>query len=87
MGMSTRKIKILAFQRKEPIQDNVCIDNGILGRVNKVTYFGYMLSSQEVDISNKIAKYTKAMGVINNVLEPSLGHRHTSLPLVKLRPN
>jgi len=35
-------------------------------------YLGYILSYQvEVDISNKIAKYTTPMAVINNVLKIS----------------
>jgi hypothetical protein len=65
MKMSTEKAKILAFQGKEPIPSRVCVDNRILERVNKFTYLDYTLSYQrEVDISNKTAKYTKAMGVI-----------------------
>jgi hypothetical protein len=43
-----------------------------------------LLSYQgEVDTTNKISKYTKAMGVINNVPKPSLVQRHTQLCLYK----
>jgi hypothetical protein len=37
----------------------------------------------EVDISNKIAKYTKTLGVIDNVLKPSLAQRHAQLCLYR----
>jgi len=54
-------------------QSKICIDKRILKTVNKFTYLNYTLSCQgEVDISNKTAKYTKTIGVINNVLKPSL---------------
>jgi transposase len=59
--------------------------------VNKLIYLGYTLSYQgEKDITNKDAKYTKTMGVINNVLKPSLvtkTHLHKTLaqPIVCYR--
>jgi hypothetical protein len=39
------------------------------------------LYHRKVDTSNKIAKYIKTMGVINNALKPSLVQRHSWLCL------
>jgi len=56
----------------------LCIDNRIPDRVNKFACLGYILSYQEqADMSNKITKYSKSVGVINIVLIPSLVQRHT----------
>ncbi|KAJ4437904.1 hypothetical protein ANN_13843 [Periplaneta americana] len=43
---------------------------------------GYNLSIfEELDISQEINKYTRAMGVINSVMKPSLVHKHTRIRL------
>jgi hypothetical protein len=48
--------------------------------INKFTYLGCALSYQGVVvITNKTAKYTKTMGVINNVLKPSLVQKYSKL--------
>jgi hypothetical protein len=83
MEITTAQTGIVAFQVKEPIPNEVCTDNRILERVNKFIYFSYSLSCQgEVDISNKISKYTKTMGVIN-ILKPSLVQTHAQLFLYR----
>jgi hypothetical protein len=64
-----QKIKILAFQEKQPIPSKVCIDDEI---PETFTYLGYVLLYQEVDIANKNCKIHKNSRVINNVLIPSL---------------
>jgi hypothetical protein len=54
---------------EEPISSRISTDNRI--KVNEFTYLGYTLSHQgEGDIFNETAKYTKTVGVINNVLKP-----------------
>jgi hypothetical protein len=50
MEISTEKIKILAFQGKEPIPSKICIDNRILKTVNKFTCLVYTLSYKEKQI-------------------------------------
>ncbi|KAJ4425762.1 hypothetical protein ANN_27385 [Periplaneta americana] len=43
---------------------------------------GYNLSIfEELDISQKINKYTRAMGIINSVMKPSLVQKHTRIRL------
>jgi len=80
MEISTQMTKILAIQGKELISNKTYRDNRILEKVNKFTYLGYTLSYEgEVDLSNRIEKYTKTMGVINNVFKASLVQRHTRL--------
>jgi len=89
MEISVEKAEILAFQGKEPIPCEICLANRIQERVNKFTYLGYTLLYQgEVDICSGVAKYTESVGVISNVLKPSLVQRHTQLHLyTKLRLN
>jgi hypothetical protein len=58
----------------------MCTDNRILERVNTFTYLGYTMSYQgKGELLNKTAKYTKAMGIINNIQRISLEQRHVQL--------
>lgn len=82
MEISTDKTKIMAFCGKYPIQSKICLDNKILERCNSFPYLGYNLSIfEELDISQKINKYTRAMGIINSVMKPSLVQKHTRIRL------
>jgi hypothetical protein len=42
---------------------------------------------QEADISNKIAEYIKTVGVIRNVLKPSLVQGHTDYVFTEVWPD
>jgi hypothetical protein len=73
MEISTEKTEIMAFCGKEPVPSKICLNNKILKRVNEFNYLGYKLSFvEELDLPGKISKYSKTMGIINNVLKPSL---------------
>jgi hypothetical protein len=37
----------------------------------------------ELDLPGKISKYSKTMGIINNVLKPSLVQKHTRIRIYK----
>jgi hypothetical protein len=68
-----RKTKILAFRGKQPILSKILKDNRILARDNELSNLDYSLAYLgEVDISNKISKYTETMEIINIMLKPSL---------------
>jgi hypothetical protein len=59
-------------------------NNNILERVNEFNYLGYKLSFVgELDLPGTISKYSKTMGIINNVLKPSLVQRHTHVRVYK----
>ncbi|KAJ4433821.1 hypothetical protein ANN_16133 [Periplaneta americana] len=82
MEISTDKTKIMAFCGKYPIQSKICLDNKILERCNSFPYLGYNISIfEELDISQKINKYTRAMGIINSVMKPSLVQKNTRIHL------
>jgi hypothetical protein len=52
--------------------------------VNEFNYLGYKLSFVgELDLPGKISKYSKIMGVINNVLKPSLVQKQTRIRIYK----
>jgi hypothetical protein len=70
----------MAFYGKEPVPSKLCLNNNILERVNEFNYLGYKLSFVgELDLTGKISKYSKTMGMINNVLKPSLVQKHTRI--------
>jgi hypothetical protein len=84
MEISTEKTKIMAFCGKEPVPSKICLNNKILERVNKFNYLGYKLSFVgELDLPGKISKDSKNMGIINNVLKPSLVQKHTRMRVYK----
>jgi hypothetical protein len=84
MEISTEKTKIMAFCGKEPVPSKICLNNKILERVNEFKYLGYKSSFVgELDLPGKISKHSKTMGIINNILKPSVAQRHTRIPIYK----
>jgi hypothetical protein len=76
--ISVKKLKVMAFWGKEPVPSKICLNNKMIQRTKNFTYLGYKLSFQgEIDLSQKITKYTKTMGIINKVLKPTLVRKHT----------
>jgi hypothetical protein len=70
----------MAFCGKEPVPSKICLNNKILERVNEFNYLGHKLSFMgELDLHGKISKYSKIIGIINNVLKPSLVQKHTRI--------
>jgi hypothetical protein len=84
MEISTEKTKIMAYCGKEPVPIKICLNNKILQRVNEFNYLGCKLPFVgELDLPGKISKYSKTMGIINNVLKPSLVQKHTRIRMYK----
>lgn len=84
MEISTNKTKIMAFLGKDPVPSKICINGEILERVNEFKYLGYKLSfSIDSDVSEKIIKFNKSMGIINRIMKPSLVQKHTRIRLYK----
>jgi len=83
--ISVKKLKVMAFRGKEPVPSKVCLNSKMIERTNSFTYLGYKLSFQgEVDLSQKITKCTKTMGIINEVLKPTLVQKHARIRLYKI---
>jgi hypothetical protein len=58
----------MAFKGQDPIRSKIVIDNKIIEQVNSFTYLGNLISYEnEMDIDNKLNKYLKITGIINNV--------------------
>ena len=84
MEISIDKTKIMAFCGKDPVPSKICINNQILERVNVFKYLGFNLSFlEDLDISEKITRYNKSIGIINSVMKPSLVQKHTRMRLYK----
>jgi len=74
----------MAFCVKYLVPSKICLNSKILERVNYFTYLGFTLSFlDEIDISQKITRYNKTMGIINNIIKPSLVQKHTRIRLYK----
>ena len=85
MEISTEKSKIIAFCGKDPVPSKICLNDKILERVNQLSYLGYRLSfMEEFDISDKITKFNKSVGIINNIMKPNLVQQHIHTHLCKM---
>ena len=74
----------MAFKGKYPIPSKICINNTLIERVNSFNYLGYQMSfGADEDMANKISKYIKVTGVINQMFKPSQVQRHTRLKIYK----
>jgi hypothetical protein len=84
MEISTEKTKVMAFCGKEPVPSKIFLNKKILEMVNEFNYLGYKLSFVgELDLPGKISKYSRTLGIINNVLKPSLVQKHTHICIYK----
>jgi len=82
--MSLEMLKVMAFWGKEPVPSKICLNNKIIERTNKFTCLGYKISLQEeADLPQKITKCTRTMGIINEVLKPTLVQKCTHICLYK----
>ena len=58
----------MEFKERDPVRTKIVIDNKIIEQVNSFNYLGNMISyKKELDIDNKLHKYLKITGIINNV--------------------
>ncbi|KAJ4448800.1 hypothetical protein ANN_00191, partial [Periplaneta americana] len=84
MEISTDKSKVMAFLGKEPVRSKICISNKIIEQVKNFSYLGYQISyEEEKDLNEKIIKFNRAMGVINQIFRPTLVQKHTRTRIYK----
>jgi len=61
----------MAFKGRDPVRTKIVIDNKIIEQVNSFNYLGNMISyGKELEIDNKLHKYLKITGILNNVFRP-----------------
>jgi transposase len=71
LTISADKSKVIAFKGRDPIKSKIVINNEII-QVNTFNYLGNLISyEKEKDIDNKITKYLKITGLINNTFKPN----------------
>lgn len=84
MEISTDKSKVMAFLGKEPVRSKICINNKIIEQVKNFSYLGYQISyEEEKDLNEKIIKFNRAMGIINQIFKPTLVQKHTRTRIYK----
>jgi hypothetical protein len=68
----------------EPIRSKICINNNTLKQQNTFNYLGYKIFYEgEKDLNIKAANCIKVLGIINQIVKPSLVSRHTRIHIYK----
>ena len=81
------KTKILVFCGEEPIRSKICINDTVLERVNEFNSLGFKhFFLPYLDTSQQIFKFIKSIGIINNVMKPSLVQKHICTCMYKTCP-
>jgi hypothetical protein len=81
--INTGETKIMAFRRMEPIGSRICIDDRMLKQITIFSYLGYNISyKEERDLNVKVANSVKILGIINQMIKPSLVSSHTKIRTV-----
>ena len=71
LTVSVQKTKSMAFKGRDPVRTEIVIDNKIVEQVNSFNCLGTVISyEKELVIDNKLQKYLKITGIINNVFRP-----------------
>jgi len=71
LTISVQKTKSMAFKGRDPVRTKIVIGNKIIEKVKFFNYLGDMISyEKEFDIDNKLHKYLKITGILNNVFRP-----------------
>jgi hypothetical protein len=61
----------MAFKGRDPVRNEIVIDNKIIEKLKSSKYLGNMISyERELDIDNKLNNYLKITGILNNVFRP-----------------
>ena len=72
----------MAFKGRDPVRTKIVIDNKIIEEVNSFNYLGNTISyEKELDIDNKLHKYLKITGILNNVFRPEKPLKKTRMKL------
>ena len=71
LTISVQKTKSMAFKGRDPVRTKIELDNKIIEQVNFFNYLGNIISYKgELDIDNKLNKFLKITGILNNVFRP-----------------
>jgi hypothetical protein len=71
LTISVQKTKSMAFKGRDPVRTKIVIDNKTVEQVKSFNYLGNMISHErELDTDNKLNKYLKITGILNNVFRP-----------------
>jgi transposase len=80
LTISTNKTKTMAYRGRDHIRSKIVINNKIIEQVNTFCYLGCTLSYKlEKDVTDKLSKFLKITGIINQVLKRSKVQKQTRL--------
>jgi hypothetical protein len=71
LTLSAQKTRSISFKGRDPVRTQIIIENKIIEQVNLFNNLGNMISYEgELDIDNKLNKFLKITGILNNVFRP-----------------
>jgi hypothetical protein len=80
MKISCSKSKIMALLGQHPTQSKIVVEKKILEQVNTFNYLGCNLSHEsKKDLQEKIIKFQKIVGILNNIFKPKEVQKATRL--------
>jgi hypothetical protein len=69
----------MAFKGRDPITNNIVIDNKIIEQVNSFNYVGNLISHEnKMDIDKRLNNYLKITGIVN-VFRPKKALKKTKI--------
>jgi len=61
----------MTYKGRDPVRTKIVIDYRIIEQINLFNYLGNMISYEgELDNDNKLNKFLKIAGILNNVFRP-----------------
>jgi hypothetical protein len=82
LTISTDKSKVMAFKGGDPLRSKIVINNKIVEQVNTFNCLGNLvLYEKEKDTDNKITKFLKITGIINNTFKPNKIQKGTRIKM------
>jgi len=61
----------MAFEGRDPVRTKIVIDNKIIEQINLFNYSENMIPYEgELDTDNRLNKFSKIIGILNNVFRP-----------------
>jgi len=71
LTLSAQKTRSVSFKGRDPVRTQIIIENKIIEQVNLFNNLANMISYEgELDIDNKLNKFLKITGILNNVFRP-----------------
>ena len=80
MEISPEKSETMAFLGRGPVRCKIVVENKCLQEVKNFQHPGFEISYEnEKDIQQKVAKFAKILGILNNIFKPTLVQKFSGI--------